>query len=270
MVKRPKWLPDWVWDQYLDCIATFDAPEDAEYRDVVTRIATSLGCRGVWGSLDRRRGVAQKRRKELLLRQFPGRKIRPAMFEVGPELNDIASVAQGALHEFKGYVRMSKSERGLVGRRIVSLTQKLRGELNSLAGGNHWGILPNEITDEIGRWTGSYIEDYFAKTKERSRDHRDGFVIGISAAVWNFMEVLDSIERGATNFGSSQPQIHKPNKSTAERQFFIQQLTRHFNNTYGTPLRDCTLAITSVFYDCGDLDKSAIAQLAPSRSRTPT
>ena len=57
--------------------------------------------------------------------------------------------------------------------------------------------------------------------------------------------------------------LAKPNHKNAARLYFIRELTKHFVSYYGKPLRDLTLTLTSVYFDCSDLDVAALSHLAP-------
>lgn len=60
----------------------------------------------------------------------------------------------------------------------------------------------------------------------------------------------------------SQP-LAKPNHKNAARLYFIRALTAHFVRSFGKPSRELTLNITSVYFDCSDIDEAALSNLAP-------
>lgn len=189
------------------------------------------------------------------------------MLPVAPEVEDVALTALSALNGYNSSCRMTKAERRKAGRKIASLAHQLNHELLALSDPHKdvWD-LPVEFRSELYRSQSEAFKKITIVPVNGYSEFEGGFTFGFIG----FMDAVAAIERGALEFAESRPPIAKPHKPTAARQFFIQVFTDHFCDVYGTPLRDSTLAIASVFFDCSDLDRSAIAQLAPRRSRTPT
>lgn len=81
-------------------------------------------------------------------------------------------------------------------------------------------------------------------------------------------ETLEMLSEAAQYWkeAGSQP-LAKPNHKNAARLYFIRVLTEHFVRSYGKPMRELTLNLTSVYYDCSDIDEAALSNLAPVTER---
>lgn len=74
---------------------------------------------------------------------------------------------------------------------------------------------------------------------------------------------LDALIEDAREWASEPPELARPNDPNAARLMFIRRLTAYFRAEYGHPLRACVLTVAGHLFDCGTLDASAIAKLAP-------
>lgn len=77
-------------------------------------------------------------------------------------------------------------------------------------------------------------------------------------------ETLEMLSEAAEYWkeAGSQP-LAKPNHKNAARLYFIRVLTEHFVRSFGKPMRELTLNLTSVYFDCSDIDEAALSNLAP-------
>jgi len=55
--------------------------------------------------------------------------------------------------------------------------------------------------------------------------------------------------------------IKRPGNNDAQRLFMLKELKSYFSRTYKTPLNNCNLAITSIFFDCSKVTIQDIAKL---------
>lgn len=85
----------------------------------------------------------------------------------------------------------------------------------------------------------------------------------------NMDDVLAAIVEGGEWFAESQTLIKKPNDPNAKRLYFLRMLTRKLCDEFGSPCRAASLALTSVYFDCGDLSEASISKLAPVEKRKP-
>lgn len=79
-------------------------------------------------------------------------------------------------------------------------------------------------------------------------------------------ELLETIVESAEWWGSQEQYLAKPNHPNAERLYFIRRATETFYLYFGQPMRELTLELTSVYFDCSDLSEADLSRLAPVRS----
>lgn len=78
------------------------------------------------------------------------------------------------------------------------------------------------------------------------------------------LDLLFSTLRGAIEiFSESETVIKKPNDKNARRLYFIRNLNKAFCSEFRSPCRAAALELTSVFFECGDLDEATLSKLAP-------
>lgn len=76
-------------------------------------------------------------------------------------------------------------------------------------------------------------------------------------------DYLDTLIEAADWWADSKTILKKPNDPNALRLYFIRKLTDAFFREFKTPMRAATLAITSVYFSCEDIDEAALSRLAP-------
>lgn len=81
-------------------------------------------------------------------------------------------------------------------------------------------------------------------------------------------ETMQIISMAAKDWADEAQFLAKPNDPNANRLYFIRRLTSSFENQYKKPMRTATLLITSVYFNCEDIDEAALSRLAPV-SKTP-
>lgn len=79
-------------------------------------------------------------------------------------------------------------------------------------------------------------------------------------------ELLETIVESADWWGAQEQYLAKPNHPNAERLYFIRRATETFYLYFGQPMRELTLELTSVYFDCSDLSEADLSRLAPVRN----
>lgn len=182
-------------------------------------------------------------------------------------------LAGPAIHE-----RMTKSEREKVANRIGSLATELAGLLQTLHGDKEWGrVWPFEFQALINRLSLDSAVDF----RERMGDGNDmadlladnegeAFHIARCATEHLLMdgmpEIMETLAASADWWKEAGTQaLPRPNSKNADRLYFIRTLTSAFMRVLATPMREVTLSITSLYFDCSTLDVAALSNLAPVR-----
>lgn len=79
-------------------------------------------------------------------------------------------------------------------------------------------------------------------------------------------DTLETVEEGADWWESEEQYLAKPNHPNAERLYFIRRATEIFYVEFGQPMRELTLELTSVYFDCADLSEADLSRLAAVRN----
>lgn len=148
----------------------------------------------------------------------------------------LAAVMEDALRAAANH-RLPELERKKCAQRIT----KLAGELDS-------AINKNPEFYEMGLWSmeaglGEYVvaDSWLKETSER----------------------LKKLSQAAMHWGEQVQVLPRPRDPDAARLFFFRRLTAHFQKEYEQPLREQTLALASVFYECDKISTADISRLAP-------
>lgn len=78
-----------------------------------------------------------------------------------------------------------------------------------------------------------------------------------------FPETLAMVAQSAKWWAESERILKKPNDPNAKRLFFIRTVTQGLYYEFKTPMRAATMALTSIFFNCDDIDEAALSRLAP-------
>lgn len=260
LTEQPRWVPDWIWVEYLSGMkGDYPPPSYSHQKDtceLLSHLLSSPQCGTLWPTLERH-SLKRTHADHFGFRMN--------------HLLELTDEVQRALYGLAGYNRMTKSERTKVSANIVKRVSQLRALLMQLSGindvsGHSSGILPlavllpPEFPLAASQLSDERFEENRAHIPPEFQDVAKGVMMGCYV---DPLEALKAIERGAEEFGKSRPVVPRPNLDSANRTYFIRTISNYFFAAYGTPLRAATLAVTSVFFDCGDLDESAVAQLAP-------
>lgn len=74
---------------------------------------------------------------------------------------------------------------------------------------------------------------------------------------------LRALQRGYEAWAKLIPTVLRPGREQAERLRVMRELTAHFRERYGSPLRAAVLDLLSAFYDTSTLTEADISKLAP-------
>lgn len=82
-------------------------------------------------------------------------------------------------------------------------------------------------------------------------------------------ELLASISGSAEHYAERKSILKQPNDANADRLYFIRKVTKFFGLAFNSPMRAATLALTSVYFDCGGLTEASLSVIAPDWKRKP-
>jgi hypothetical protein len=233
---QPEWVPDWVWSSYIVGSYSLNGAD---------AIVASRECAAVWSAVARR--VATPSR---------------------PMAAKIFMRVQIAL-DFSGSAAMGIAERKKRATRIINASKIIRDELER----THLSLLS--------------VEEFARAKATREAIDASGFVGNINLGVlgdgictksfltgagvamgqipFHLDGLLEALEKDAIAWRESVV-VERPSKTTASRTYFIRYISKFFQKHYGTPLREATLALASVFFDCENLSVADIASIAPARN----
>lgn len=61
--------------------------------------------------------------------------------------------------------------------------------------------------------------------------------------------------------------LSRPNHPNSKRLYFLRRVTEIFVYAFGRPLREITLGLAGVYFDCSGLDEADVSKLAPVRKK---
>lgn len=207
-----------------------------------------------------------------------------AALQALPEWDDAESLWLGTvLHRALSgplpHERLTKTERTKIADRITALSMELAQLLYRVHGdkelGRDWpGELQAQVDYMALRAAVDYKESVGAPEESElgealSDVHGTGFHIARYAIYHTLIdcmpEALETIAQGSQMWKefASDPPLAKPNHKNADRLYFIRRMTSHFVRSYGRPLREVTLGLASIYFDCDDLEVAALSNLAP-------
>lgn len=275
MNRQPKWVPEWLWAEYshaktrqhaltfydedghpTDGIHHFANPE--ELLSIMERLLNAPQCESLWRSLERRKGATLERYRQVLDadgivsdRDFDALEAYYLGFD------HLADTVCRGLHGPVGTDVLTASQRRQAAKKIRLHAGQLLQTLEETFTPDcpYLPMALFRLLVESGTLT---IEINETKT-ETHRPEEPSVLEGLV----RFPEILDLLGHAVEVWAEDKPMLARPNEPNAKRLFFIRIITGWFLERYGTPMREHTLAIASVFFDCSDLDAAAISKLAP-------
>ncbi|BCT93522.1 hypothetical protein LYSHEL_25460 [Lysobacter helvus] len=247
--KKPAWVPDWVWEEFVEgAYATAEGPA------IFAQLLVHKEMEKVWASLERKIPRIQNLPKALVLADSV------VMFR----------------EEFSGSGRLKLSERRALADKLKKASDQVVACMRGLQT-TELGIIPDEIGGALEISLGKVMDDlglqYGPAAFQRLRESygiADAIEVHSSGNSLFSMEIYDSlpsilsaVNDAVSGWATTKPIVERPNSGDAERRYFLRRFTYLFRYWYGQPLRANTLAVTSIFFDCSDLDESTVATLAP-------
>lgn len=223
MDKKPEWVPDSVWSEYVELIRN-DPLCSAVSRAAYEKIIRDPGAAAIWRAIDGKRPY--------------GLCFGPVQFVL---VNAVVTAMSGDLKH-----SLPAGERKASGQKIAKLAETLGAELRKLP------AFPAEIS--------SALYDHLAEPMELAHlaGHRWRRVKNPEVII----AMLEDLAQGAKAYACSKPLVAQPRSPDALRLAFIHRMTRLFRDAYGKPLREATAALTSCLFDC-EMDASTVSKLAP-------
>lgn len=281
IVIKPEWVPEWAWSEYqeykrkLEKRASDTDTYISDWAKLVLstgiEVLTHEGCASVWPIIERR--APDFSRRELCKASEPSN-LYLARSQVESLLEMIAAAKKGP----NWHDCIPRTERKRQGERIAKLASELRSELNALLipeGGlpikfqDAFWKLGMDVSDAYSDQFHNFDDEVDQSTKDRYWRERDLVLHGAvyamiksSAVKDNSRPALVAIEEGANAWSQTVPAIYRPGETGAARLYFVRRLSNYFKESYGTPLREATAALTRCLFDC-DMDAVTVAKLAP-------
>lgn len=293
MNKQPLWVPDWVWTEYTGCktrerrlvfyppggnedrrgedVGYFAAPD--RRLEIMEKLLESEECGSVWRAMEARRGLTLESYSRVILNKgltFENFDEFDALCANKHSFESLSDLICEALDGPKGTSALTKSQRRKKAQKIASLSVQLKDAVRDA----FWDDYPNiafallmlfaqtetiqvEPTEE-GRLKFT-PNDKVPESAKQILTEDGNFAEGLML----FPVILDLLPIACETWGEDKPILPKPNDPRANRLFFIRMISNWFEEYYDSGLRAQTLALTSVFFDCDDLDPSVISKLAP-------
>lgn len=198
------------------------------------------------------------------------------------EFFGLGSIIPRALNGPLPHEKLTKSQRIKIADRITALAKELAAILYEVHGDKEqfreWPFAFQALIDgmaldatlDFRESNGNPDESDVARALEDNDG--DAFLstrFGIYyALMYCLPETLETIADAAQMWKDegSQP-LSKPNHKNAKRLYFIRALTEYFFRNYDKPQRELTLRLTSIYFNCSDLDEAALSNLAPITER---
>jgi len=256
MVKRkPQWVPEWAWGQYLQACKLCD--REAE-RALYDKIINTAECEVIWNTLGRRNA------KQNSLTAIYG------------HISYLLMITYEATLGPYGAELVAASERKKMSARISKLVAALQHDLKQIE--NDAAELPAEFRESIDDFTSGKIREARSFYCGLLRDHVAGnkanaIASAIEEAAANLdtsielnartiVGFLGAIQDGAEKWAATRPPISHMAGKNANQLYFIRSLTKYMREAYGTPLREAVAILTNAVYGCG-MDSATVAKLAP-------
>lgn len=260
----PKWVPQWVRDEFAD----------ERYGPETTLGLPMLGSEDPT-TIEQFLGSDSLKRVWETLSQFPN-----AADRFSGLVAAIASAGWGFGHEALPASRKLaiasavKKSAILILQQLSEVTEQDRYALNSIVSQKVRHYVSQVFTDELESynqlWNDPDSFDFVPiATLQASAPAIRQIAINIASDLtFTRLDVLlDNLTQGLDEWADRDRVVVKPGHPNAARLYFIRQMTRHFVEKYGRPLRAETLALASLFFDCASLDEAALSVIAPNPAK---
>jgi hypothetical protein len=127
--------------------------------------------------------------------------------------------------------------------------------------------MPDEFQFEFDQLAKNIAYSEADRLRDGVKFGEEGITRCWSAAYSFLMEDLESlflaIGAAADQWRNQESILKKPNDSNAARLYFIRKVSKRMYLGFGLPLREATLALTSVYFACDDLNEADLSKIAP-------
>lgn len=158
--------------------------------------------------------------------------------------------------------RMTASRRRDLGEKISRTARKLRELISPLVETGEFTPLIRELSANAAikyAWRKKTIPDRRA-TLYSTLDYQR---VVRTFLTRDLDDVLLMIAKSGDDLGEIESILKKPNDKNSDRMYFLRTMTNFFLEEFGGPLRSVTLSLTSIYFDCSDIDEASLSRLAP-------
>lgn len=165
--------------------------------------------------------------------------------------------------------RMTRQKRTKLARTITKSSGELRSALEQafaeLVPYQFQSMLDALALSSTCAYAQRFPEDKQNELEENDTFHYARFAI-YDLLMQGLPDLLETLESAAAQWGEEEQYLAKPNHPNSKRLYFIRRATEIFCIEFGQPMRELTLALTSVYFDCSDLTEADLSRLAPVRN----
>jgi len=251
---RPDWVPEWLWDKYLQIKEEGgDRPAPEVITQVLEKLFSDRRCEVVWNAMTKRKGEefsAFRARRGFVQKDHA---LDAGWDDVKMCLIRIPIMASGLSEEDK----VLPAKRAKQGEALARLARQLRNELMETRLSNRW---PHPLSSDFGMQM--YALTSHDHLTEASKRAIEILSTEPEEALGDLCDELAALASAAQTWGSWESLIKQPNSSNADRLRFIRWMTEFFKNMYDSPLRESVAALANVLFDC-NLSAQDVAKLAP-------
>jgi hypothetical protein len=250
---RPDWVPQWIWEKYLDLRnkeSLVRLPESSIEK--LDKLMADRRCGLVWKTVTRRRGTEFKEYRAARGLPPPGDSDWDDMEVL---LCRIPVLAAGLLDEDK----VTRAERARQGVKVAQAATMLRTALEEARISDGW---PRPLSAAFANQALAVGE---AGRYGEMRGWEKVVFYDPDAALHVLHGALSALGPAAEAWSSWRSAVARPKDPNAARLRFVREMTELFRRMYGSPLREPVAALVSVLFDC-DMDANTVAKL--DRERT--
>jgi len=165
--------------------------------------------------------------------------------------------------------KMTRQERTKLSRAVAKSSGELRAALEeAFAEGVPYqfqSMLDAFALSSTCAYAQGFPEDKRDELEENDTLHYARFAI-YDLLMHGLPELLETLKSAAEQWAEEEQYLAKPNHPNAARLYFIRRATEIFCIEFGQPMRELTLELTSVYFDCSDLTEADLSRLAPVRN----
>ncbi len=285
MDKQPKWVPEWVWTEYLefvqvcghmsaDWVVELNRASERPAERVAREIVFDKDLASLWRAMERR-----DKSHEMVWEKDQQRTHEHVSSSGRPKTWGLFMHVLGTMHGPSPHDLVGHDDRQARGASIAKLARRLRRELARCQ--IRHSHLPEPIETHVYAAAAALAKNLVQSSVQTritagiassvaSARVEDAFLMGAMAAFCYGTSqdeplgfpILEGLEAGGDAWAKSEPVVYRPRDKTAVRTYFVRSITAYFRHWYGAPLRKEAASLTRKFFD-GDMDASFVLKLAP-------